>query len=153
MANRYGLSVVSASVAVTTGGVGLEIAGTGTARAALRQLEVTFAAGVTGVVGIGRPGNTPAGGTSVIPPPTDYSDSASTTITTYAAGWTTAPTVPATFLKRTSIAASLGAGIVWNFEQDKWIFGGSRTNSFVLWIISLSAATATTYNVNIEVAD
>lgn len=154
MANRYMHSVVSASVAVTTGGVGAEFACTG--RATVRSVEVTWATGVVPVVGLGRPGNTPAGGTAAVPPPADPADLASTTLNTYTAGWTTAPTVPATFLKRTSIAAALGSGVVWNFEPDKLIIGATatpRAASLVLWIISLSAATATTLNVNVEYAD
>lgn len=151
MANVYALSVVSASVAATTGGVGCEIESS--ARTTIRSIEVTWAAGVTGVVGIGRPGNTPAGGTVVNPVPTDPADAATTAPGIIVAGWTTAPTVPATFLKRASVAASLGAGVVWTFERDKWLVGAARTGSLLVWVVSLSAATATTFNVSVEFAD
>jgi hypothetical protein len=151
MANRYAHGVVSASVAATGGGFAAEFACS--ARATLRAVEVSWATGVTPVIGLGRPGNTPTGGTASVPPPTDPADSATTTINTYVAGHTLAPTVPAAFMKRTSIAAALGNGWVWNFEPDKWIIGPTRNLSLVLWIISLSAATATTLNVNVEYAD
>jgi hypothetical protein len=151
MANRYVHGVTSASVAATGGGFGAEFACS--ARATIRVIEVTFAAGVTGVVGLGRPGNTPTGGTANVPPAADPADSASTTLNTYVAGHTLAPTVPATFLKRSSIAANLGSGVAWNFEMDKLVIGPARNQGLVLWVVSLSAATATTYNVNVEYAD
>jgi hypothetical protein len=151
MPNVYALSVVSASVAATTGGVGCEIESG--ARTTIRSIEVTWATGVTGVIGIGRPGNTPAGGTIVNPLPTDPADAATTGPGIITTGWTTAPTVPATFLKRASIAASLGSGVVWSFERDKWLVGATRANSLLVWVISLSAATATTFNISVEFAD
>lgn len=144
-------SVVTASVAVTTGGIGAELASS--SRSTIRAIEVSFAAGVTGVVGIGRPGNTPTVGTAAAPPPADPADAASTALNTYTAGWTVAPTVPASFLKRASIAATLGSGVAWSFEMDKLIIGATRNLSLLVWIISLSAATATTYNLSVEYAD
>lgn len=153
MANRYGIGVTSASVAATTGGIACEILGGAAQRFAVRSIEVTWATGVTGVVGIGRPGNTPAGGTATSMLALDVSDAAgSPTILT--SGWTTAPTVPATFMKRSSITNALGAGVIWNFEPSILIAGrASRAEGLVIWVISLSAATATTYNINIEAAD
>lgn len=151
MANVYALGVTSASVAATTGGIGAEIESS--ARTTLRSIEVTWATGVAGVIGLGRPGNTPAGGTIVNPLPTDPADATTTGPGIIVTGWTTAPTAPATFLKRDSIAASLGSGVVWNFERDKWLVGTTRANSLVVWVISLSAATASTFNINVEFAD
>jgi hypothetical protein len=151
MANRYGLAVVSASVAVTGGGIACEIAA-GANRVVVRSVEVTWATGVTGVVGLGRPGNTPTTGTANLAQAYDTADSASIT-NIYVAGWGTAPTVPSTFMKRSSITNALGSGVIWNFEPDKLVLGTTRNLGLVVWVISLSAGTATTYNVNVEIAD
>lgn len=152
MANRYGAGIVSAAVAATGGGIMAEIVA-GSTRYAIRSIEVTWATGTTGTIGIGRPGNTPAGGTSTAMPALDVSDTTGTPAT-LTSGWTTAPTVPSTFIKRTSIAASLGSGVIWNFEPSLLIVGrASRAEGLLLWVISLPSATSTTYNINIEAAD
>lgn len=151
MANSYSLAVTSASVAATGGGVACEILSS--ARTIIRSIEVTWATGVAGVVGVGRPGNTPTTGTLVNPIAMDPADAATTAPSIAVAGWGTAPTVPSVFMKRASFAATLGSGAAWSFERDKMIVGTARNQSLVVWVISLATATATTLNINVEFAD
>lgn len=57
--------------------------------------------------------------------------------TTTAVAWTTAPTVPTTFLRRPFIPATIGAGIVFTFPRGL-IMQASR--GIVLWNIAASSA-------------
>lgn len=59
-------------------------------------------------------------------------------LTTCAVTWSTAPTVPAVFFRRTFLPATIGAGMIFTFPRGLVLASGS--SSFVQWNIAASTA-------------
>jgi hypothetical protein len=99
----------------------------------LRVLEfgITLQAATASTFGLGRPANTPAGGTNNAPLPGDPADAAAL-MQQVLAGWTTAPTAPTSFLRRWGFAATIGLGAIFTFPRLIIPVGGS----IVLWNIT-----------------
>ncbi len=84
--------------------------------------------------GLGRPANTPAGGTINLGQAEDP-NSAVTTSGLVISGQSTAPTVPGNFVRRIHLPGSIGAGIMFTWPER----GGLRVAagaSFVVWNIT-----------------
>jgi hypothetical protein len=86
---------------------------------------------------LGRPGNTPAGGTAQtatlpINVPQDGVASGGGVILS---GWTTAPTQPAAGNRHriSGMPASIGAGETWSWLPGEMIVGTTRSRSLVYW--------------------
>lgn len=91
------------------------------ANTAYRMLEfgLTISAATASVFGLGSPavkGTTP--GTSAL---ALAEDSGNTTAgnTQVALSWATGPTVPANYLRRVALPATIGSGIVWTFPRGR----------------------------------
>ncbi len=91
------------------------------ASAAYRMLEfgLTINAATASVYGLGAPaakGTTPATSSLV-----QAEDSGNTTagVTQVALTWTTGPTQPTNYLRRVSLPATIGAGVVWTFPRGR----------------------------------
>ncbi len=91
------------------------------ANTAYRMLEfgLTINAATASVYGLGAPaakGTTPATSSLVI-----AEDAGNTTAgnTQVALSWTTGPTLPTNFLRRVSLPATIGSGIVWTFPRGR----------------------------------
>lgn len=156
MADVYELSVASAAVAVTGGGVFAEILNTGAAtnpRMKITEIDVFWATGAATnpFFGIGRPGNTPTTGTTVVggalDPPAPAAFGA-----TCVTGWGTAPTIPSKFFRQAAIASAGGNGVIWTWPQGQELIvpPNDRSKSVILWCTSLAANTSTTVNVTIR---
>lgn len=143
----YEISFSSASV--TAAAVMAEILNTGVAanpRMRLSELDVFWLSGASTTisVGLGRPGNTPAGGAATVAVADD--PAAPAAFGGYiVSGWTTAPTIPAKYIKQAGLASSGGNGAIWT-----WPMGGevvippaARNNGLVLWCTAIGSATAT----------
>jgi hypothetical protein len=115
---------------VTTASAGYELRGS-TRRLQVFQIGITLQAATASTFGIGRPANTPAGGTNNVAPPGDPADAA-TGASNILAGWSTAPTAPATFFRRIGFPATIGSGIIFTFRQLILPISGS----LVLWNLS-----------------
>src|SRR5687767_4306614 len=100
---------------VTTGAAGYELRA-GTRRVQVHEIGITLQAATASTFGIGRPQNTPVGGTNNIAPPGDAADAAFGG-SNILAGWSTAPTAPATFFRRHGFPATIGSGIIFTFRQ------------------------------------
>ena len=102
-------------------------------------------------VGIGLPGNTPAGtltGTTVTAnDPTDETGTG-VLVTTFG---TTQPTAPASFRRRILLPAVIGAGIVWTWERGEIAIPINAFNQgLVIWQIT---ALVVTYDVYVKLSE
>ena len=102
-------------------------------RAFLREMGMFTTAATSTSIGFGVPANAPAnnGGGSLTPQAKDAADIASTcTLSTI---WTTAPTAPTTFMRKVTLGAAVGAGVIWKVALDeRWILA-TGTKFFVWW--------------------
>src|SRR5688572_4376417 len=122
-------------IGLRTSGVGSGAAGwelrAGTRRVQVHEIGVTLMAATASTFGIGRPANTPAGGTNNVAPPGDLVDAAFGG-SNFLAGWSTAPTAPTVFFRRWGFPATIGSGIIHTFRQLIIPISGS----LVLWNIT-----------------
>ena len=111
-------------------------------------MEVGCSLGATGGMhyGLGRPGND--GGVVQTSATTVQADNPNDPAgqSTCAATWSTAPTVPTTYLRRIDAAAIIGAGVIWTFPRGLTI---TPLHGLVLWCIVTSSATSYT-NVSVD---
>lgn len=134
MAATYELAIQTS--AVTTGVPSLEFVG-GTAPASILELEIANSAATAASLIIGRPGNTPTGGTAqtaTLPlnrPPGGAASAAGVII----AGWTSAPTIPAAGNqhRRVGLAAAIGNGWLGVWAPKEFIVDPTRSGSFIIW--------------------
>lgn len=85
------------------------------------ELGITINAATASVFGYGTPAA--AGGTPATTSTVQAEDSGNTTAgnTKVALTWTTSPTNPTNFLRRVSLPATIGAGIVWTFPRGRTV--------------------------------
>ena len=86
--------------------------------------------------GYGRSANTPVQTGTTLVQAENYADPAGKT--TNAVTWSTAPTVPAVFLRRAILPATIGAGMIFTFPRGLTLQGAGP--SFVQWNIAASSA-------------
>lgn len=89
------------------------------------------------VVGLGRSANTPTltGGVTFLP---EMEASTPAGLTQGAAAFGTAPTVPTQFFRRFSLAALVGAAVVYTFPQGIWLPPAGQ--AMVAWNITANSA-------------
>lgn len=138
----FQIGVRTSGVAITTAGI--EIRASASRITLVHELEIMMAAATASVVGIGRPANTPAGGTTNAPPSADVDDAAVYGGSIILAGWTTAPTAPASFLYRVNLPGTLGA--TYRLTRPVEI---ARGGSLVLWNITANGVA----DVNLRIED
>lgn len=107
-----------------------------TNEAALMELGYINGAATACVVGWGRSANTPTltGGVAFLPEDPDRP----TGLTQAAVAFGTAPTVPAQFFRRFSVAALVGAGILFTFPRGIVLAAGGP--AIVAWNITANSA-------------
>jgi hypothetical protein len=128
---RYTLA--SRTTNVTTGQACWELRSTATDRLFVRELGITLAAATASTFGLGRPaaiGVTPTAPVTVVA--MDPGDPAGTG--TVALAWGTGPTIPAAFLRRIGLPATIGSGIIWTFGERGLVVPAS--SSVILWNLS-----------------
>jgi hypothetical protein len=116
-------------------------------RCRIQEIGLFVNAATASSVGLIRPSNTPVATTSVLGLAEDPADPVSTINVDTA--WSTAPTIGTQFLRRITIPATIGNGIVWSWPPGAelivttsswlvfWNFGagaGSVLNGYVKWI-------------------
>ena len=112
-----------------------EIRTAATDRAYVFEIGITINAATASVFGLGRPaaiGVTPTSPVTFLAE--DPGAPASTVQATLA--WATGPTVPANFLRRISLPATVGAGVIWTFPRGLII---PISSSIVLWNITATS--------------
>lgn len=103
----------------------------------LRELEIANSAATAASLILGRPGNTPAGGTAQVAtlpinrPPGGQPSVGGLII----AGWTTPPTIPAAgnMHRRIGMPAAIGAGWLGVWAPWEMTLDPTRSGSLILW--------------------
>lgn len=114
-------------------------------RGFLRELGFSTTTAVASSIGLGVPANTPVATTTITPQAHDAADAASTVLVGTA--WSTAPTVPATFFRKFTLGAAVGAGVIWKLALDERIILAKST-WFTAW--NYGAATASPLDCYVE---
>lgn len=116
----------------------------------LRECGITLAAATASTYGLGRPaavGVTPTSPITVLA--ANPSDPAGAT--THAVAWGTGPTVPTQHLRRITLPATIGAGIIWTWPAETMIVGpgnaAAAVASLVVWNITANSASTNIYYV------
>jgi len=129
-------SIANRTTNVTSAAATLEIIAAAAIGYRLLELGLTLNAATASVFGYGTPaaiGVTPTTPVTVL---TEDGGNTSAGNTTTALAWATPPTVPANFLRRISLPATVGAGIIFTFPRG--IFKLKATTT-VLWNISATS--------------
>jgi len=130
-------SIAQRSTVTTIAAAAWEVRSTSTNKPKVMEIGIFNGAATASVYGIGRPaaiGVTPTTPLTVL----DEQDGGGPTgLTTCAVAWTTGPTVPANFFRRASIAATIGAGVIFTFPRG---LGLPVTGSIVVWNITANSA-------------
>jgi hypothetical protein len=113
-----------------------------TSRPDVREIGLFATTAVSGTIGIGRPAA--VGVTPTMTPlgqATDQADPAATCalVTTFG----TAPTAPSVFMRRITLPAVIGAGVVWTWEPQA--LNVPASGNLVIWQISTAAVTYDLY--------
>lgn len=140
---RYSVGVVGVTAA--TGAAYATVHTASTERAFIREIGFFNTTAVASRVAIGRKNNTPVATTSVLGQAEDPADAVA--VTNVDTAWSTAPTAPANFLRRTSLAAAIGAGVIWTWPVGKelvipvsewliiWNDGAATAAANVLYVV------------------
>jgi hypothetical protein len=116
----------------------------------IRILEVgiTLAAATASTYGLGRPaavGVTPT--SPIVLLRENPMDAAAVSAT--AVAWGTGPTVPTQFLRRITLPATIGAGVIWTFAANQFIVGPGNAApavaSIVIWNLATNSASTNLY--------
>ena len=116
----------------TSGAAAWEII-TGATHGRARVIELGFflAAATATTIGLGRPqavGITPTSPVDFLAE--DPNDVLATGVVQSAVAWGTGPTIPAAFLRRIALPATIGTGVIWTFPEGLVI---PVSSSLILW--------------------
>ena len=125
---------------------GLEIRASASRMVRLHELHILMAAATATVFGIGRPANTPTGGTANAPLAIDTDDVVAFGGVIALAGWTLAPTAPAAFYRRIALPATVGSEHLYRPSRAIEI---PAAGSLVLWNITANGVA----DVNLVIED
>lgn len=105
-------------------------------RAKILEIGITLAAATASTFGLGRPaatGITPTDPVNFLPQ--DPNDVIADGVVQSAVAWGTGPIVPAGYLRRISLPATIGAGVIWTFPEGLFI---PVSSSIVVWNIAVN---------------
>jgi hypothetical protein len=141
-------SVGFASVAAASGAAYSTIHTGSSYVARITEIGVACNAATASMIGLGVPGNTPVATTSLLGQAEQTGVDPASTVNVDTA-WSTAPTVPAAFIRKFGLPATIGAGLIWTWPPDRplllpksswlclWNFGasaGSVLNGYIKWL-------------------
>ena len=133
---KYSLGV--RTVDGTTGAAAWEIRTAATpGRARIIELGFFLAAATATTIGLGRPaaiGITPT--TPVDFLPEDPNDVIASGVVQSSLAWGTGPTIPTAFLRRISLPATIGTGVIWTFPEGLVI---PVSSSVILWNLAANS--------------
>lgn len=127
-----------------SGAAALEIVAGTNSPMSLVELGFFLTAATATTLSLGRPGNTPAGGTSQVATLSSTLGSGGTASLGgfILSGWSTAPTAPSAgnTMRTIQLPANIGNGIIWSWDLDELIIGPTRSNGLVLWNLAANSA-------------
>lgn len=130
-------SLANRTTNTTTGNDCLEIIASASLGYRLLELGITINAATASAYGFGRPaaiGVTPTTPVTVL---AEDGGNTSAGNTTTALAWGTQPTIPANFMRRVSLPATVGAGIIWTFPRGVFVL---KALSTTVWNLSTVSA-------------
>lgn len=141
------------STVTTTAAAAAELRAASGTPVRLRELGLTLAVATASTYGIGRPaavGVTPTSPITVLASnPSDPTGTATTAV-----AWGTGPTVPTQFLRRITLPATIGAGVIWTWELNRFIIGPGNASAAVASIVVWNLATnANNLNIYFSLVD
>ena len=112
---------------------------TGSTPGRVKLLELGFflAAATTTTIGLGRPaasGITPTSPVDFLPE--DPNDVIASGVVQSSLAWGTKPTIPTAFIRRISLPATVGVGVIWTFPKGIVI---PVSSSLILWNLDTNA--------------
>jgi len=99
------------------------------------EIGLNLGAATASTYGLGRAGNTPTQTSPVLVQAEDPSKPAG--LSGCAVAWSVAPTVPAQFLRRISLPATIGAGVIWTFPRGMNVAAAA---SMLIWNLATNSA-------------
>jgi hypothetical protein len=119
----------------TTGAAANDLFAAASIAPRLLEVHVNLGAATASTYGLGRASNTPVQTTPVLLQAENPADPAFKSGS--AVAWGTAPNVPGNFLRRVSLPATIGSGIIWTFPRGLIIAAGA---DMLLWNLTANSA-------------
>lgn len=119
----------------TTGAAAMDLKAAATSAPNIMEIGLNLGAATASTYGLGRAGNTPTQTSPVLVQAEDPSKPAG--LSGCAVAWSVAPTVPAQFLRRISLPATIGAGVIWTFPRGLSVAAAA---SMVIWNLATNSA-------------
>ena len=129
----YSLSLNTTVTTLAAAAMDLKAAATNTPN--IMEVGINLLTATLSTYGLGRAGNTPTQTSPVLVQAEDPSKPAG--LSGCAVAWSVAPTVPAQFLRRMSLPAVAGAGVIWTFPRGLSV---AVSASMLLWNITANSA-------------
>ncbi len=119
----------------TTGAAAWDVKASASNRPAVMEVSVNLGAATASTYGLGRAGNTPTQTSPVLVQAEDPGDPAG--VSGCAVAWSVAPTVPTAHLRRISLPATIGSGIIWTFPRGLVL---ATSASLLVWNLATNSA-------------
>jgi hypothetical protein len=125
----------SSTTVTTSGAASWDVKAAATNRPKIMEVGAINEAATATRYGYGRAGNTPTQTAPVLVQAEDPGDPAGLSGT--AVAWSVAPTAPTVYFRRSSLPATIGAGMIWTFPRGLVL---AASASFVQWNIAAASA-------------
>jgi hypothetical protein len=119
----------------TTGAAAMDIRASAANSPRIMEVGLNLGAATASTYGFGRSGNTPTQTSPVLVQAENPNDPAG--LTGCAVAWSVAPTVPTQFLRRMSLPATIGAGVIWTFPRGLIL---AAAGTLLLWNLAANSA-------------
>ena len=119
----------------TTGAAAMDAKAASNISPRIMEIGLNLGAATASTYGLGRSGNVPTQTLPVLLQAENPGDPAFNT--GLAVAWSVAPTVPAQFLRRISLPATIGSGIIWTFPRGLIL---AISASMLIWNLATNSA-------------
>lgn len=119
----------------TTGAACMDLKASAANSPRIMEVGINLLTATASTYGFGRAGNTPTQTSPVLVQAETPSDPAG--VSGCAVAWSVAPTVPTQHLRRVSLPATAGAGVIWTFPRGLVV---AASASMVIWNLATNSA-------------
>ena len=119
----------------TTGAAAMDIRASAANSPRIMEVGINLGAATASTYGFGRSGNTPTQTSPVLLQAENPGDPAA--VTGCAVAWSVAPTVPTQHLRRVSLPATIGAGVIWTFPRGLVL---AASGTLLIWNLGTNSA-------------